>query len=556
MQGGAEFADTQITSSSTSPMFYEHKGILVYSPTLKQRVMSTLPDAKELSGGYVAFPKTLYNCQVARWLGLPVPPIMDDYDWPIKGVIPGTNEPMHPLEHQKLMANWMVLNPKGFNLSDMGTMKTLSALWAVDWLMQRYPGAKCLIVCPRSTTKLVWGDALVAHFLGRRSFEIIKGSAEKRVDLLQKPVDFFIVNYDGIKIGAHNARQGKRRVWVFESVAKELLEHPDIKFVIIDEADAYKDGRTDRSRVARTLFGHRDYLWLMTGTPVPTGPPDAWGLSLFVNNANGESYTSFHRRTMVQLSQHKFVPHREGYKAAYELLQPAIRVDIKDVWDGPELTYQQREVELTSQQRQMLQGLKNELAVEVKSGTIIPANEADKRNKALQLILGAIYDKSHDAHQSDAQARLKEARDVVAKAAGKVLIFAGLTSIVKLVYEYLSTQGLSCEMVIGATSDKERADIFARFQNDLDPKVIIADPGTMAHGLNLYAATCVLWYGSTDRPGLYVQGNKRAHRPGQRYPVTVVELVSTSLERSIYSRLRTAQNLQGTLLDWIKGGVL
>jgi SNF2 family DNA or RNA helicase len=111
-------------------------------------------------------------------------------------------------------------------------------------------------------------------------------------------------------------------------------------------------------------------------------------------------------------------------------------------------------------------------------------------------------------------------------------------------------------MVYGDTSQKERNRIFAAFQGTDSPRILIADPGTMAHGLDLYAAQTVIWYGVTEKPELYQQANKRAHRPGQKHPVTVVQIVSNALEREIYRRLETNTALQGALLDLVKKGEL
>jgi SNF2 family DNA or RNA helicase len=526
-------------------MFLDQKNnILIYENA--PQVIGKIPDARQLSNGYVAFPRTLFNCQMARWLGLPSPPIMDGYDWPIIA-------DRKPLKHQILTSNFMVLHQKCLNLSDMGTMKTLSTLWAADWLMTKFPGTCSLIVCPRSITQRVWGDEIFSNFGGRRKFVILDGPPKKRLEKLNKPHDFYIINYDGLKVGAHRRRRG----WEFDSLAKAILERKDLQVVIIDEADAFKDGRTDRSRVARHLLLDRAYVWLLTGTPTPQAPSDAHGLALFINNAGGESYYSFFRRTMVQVSQWKWLPSRDGYEQARKLLQPAIRVAIRDVWDGPERTVQQRSIKLTAEQIRLLKDLKYRLKVETKKGAaIIPANEAVSRTKALQIILGAIYDHDHIAHEVDARDRLEETLRVIEQSVGKVLCFVGLTSIVELLHQWLAARGISVSKVIGLTTDKERAEIFGAFQEKDAPRVLVADPGTMAHGLNLYAATTVLWYGPTDRSGLYVQGNARAHRPGQKHPVTVVQLAATALERAIFRRLEQNISLQGAMLDWVKGGEL
>src|SRR5215475_9142289 len=99
--------------------YHKHYDLLLYSglePRQVTQITDAIVAAKPLNGELVGVPRTLSNLQLLRWLDYPVVPIIDDYDWPIEsGKV--------PLEHQKIMANFMVLHPRCFNLSDMGTMK-------------------------------------------------------------------------------------------------------------------------------------------------------------------------------------------------------------------------------------------------------------------------------------------------------------------------------------------------------------------------------------------------------------------------------------------------
>jgi SNF2 family DNA or RNA helicase len=115
-----------------------------------------------------------------------------------------------------------------------------------------------------------------------------------------------------------------------------------------------------------------------------------------------------------------------------------------------------------------------------------------------------------------------------------------------------------CEIINGEVGAKERNRIFEGFQRSpaSDPHIIIADPQTMAHGLDLWQAQTVIWYGITDKPELYAQANRRAHRPGQKFPVTVVQIVSNKLEQEVFRRLENNLSLQGTLLDMVRTGQL
>lgn len=524
------------------------RDVLIYprhGDFIAAQLQQAIPEAREINGAYIAIPRTLRNSQVLRLFNFPVPAVMDGYDWPRH---PSIKE---PYESQKLAANFMVLHPRSFNLSDMGVGKTLTTLWAADFLM-RQKKFKALVVCPLSIMQRVWADAIFRHFLNRRTFEILHGSAEARIRALTADVDFFIVNFDGVGVGAHT-----RRRFELDGFSEALAQRSDIRLAIVDEASALKDATTKRHRIAREVYGKKDYLWLLSGTPVPNAPTDAYGLAKIVNNAQGKSFRTFQSETMYQPypGGFKWLPQRDGYEKARRLLTPSIRIDIKSVWDGPEMTTQQREVPLTDEQKRHMAALKKDLQVSLKSGALInAANEAAARQKYMQISLGAIYDQGHGVHLIDSRPRIEELKAVLTEALGKALIFAGLTSVLTLLNNELKEW--SREVINGDVPQKTRSAVFQAFQESDAPRLLIADPGTMAHGLDLYEARTVVWFGATDKAELYMQANKRAHRPGQRYPVTVVQLVSNPLEREIYRRLETNTSMQGALLDAVKRGEL
>lgn len=507
-----------------------------------------VPEARPLNGQYIAVPRTLHNSQLLRWFNFPVPPaIGPDYDWPR---MPGRT----PYESQVIAANFMVLHPRCFNLSDMGVGKTMATLWASDWLMRQHaPGTfRALIVCPLSIMQRVWADAIFQNFLSRRKCVILYGDAKRREQLLSQEADYYVCNIDGIGIGART--RGKFELGGF---SKALAQRSDIQLAVVDEASGYKDATTKRHRLARQIIGQRPYLWMLTGTPTPNAPTDAFGLAKLVNNAYGKSFRGFQEDTMLKVSNFIWKPRPDGYAKARQLLSPSIRFDITDVWDAPEMTTQQRQVPLTDEQKKLMLQLKNQLTVSVKSGAaaISAVNEAAARQKFIQISLGAIYDQDHQRHLLDATPRIEELKAVLREAPGKTLIFAPLTSVVNLLYSELS-KFRKCAVVNGEVSQKDRAKIFKDFQDEDDPTDIIADPGCMAHGLDLFRARTVIFYGTTDKTEIYMQAVKRAHRPGQKHPVTIVQLVSNKLEIEIYRRLENNETLQGALLDAVRRGDL
>ena len=543
----------------------ESRNLVIY-PGQPGPLAQYIPDLKSINGSYFAFPKSLRNLQVAAWYNFPTPPVMTDsnYDWPIE---PGKT----PLDHQKIYANFTALHPRMFNLGDPGTMKTLSTLWAIDFMMLHAKTPfKALIVAPLTLLDTVWANGIFRNFLNRRSFEILTGTDEQRTKKLASDVDVFIINHDGLKVGAHirhkvDPRWPKQKRVELDGFSAALAERckQDIRLVVIDEASGFKDHTTARHVCATLIFGKIPHLKQLTGSPTSNRPTDAYGLAKLSNDAFGKSFNRFQMETMIKISQYKWVPQKDGYDQAKRLLTPAVRFGLDEIWNGPPMTFQRRKVELTADQKEQMKKLKNELQVIVGSGQAIDAaNEAAARQKLIQLSLGAVYDHDHVAHVVDASPRYRELEEIVESTERKVVIFVPITSVVHLVVKYLKERwrkdkrDWKIDFINGEVdAKKERPRIIQKFANDPEFKAIVVDPGVTAHGINEFVvADTVIWFGACDKAELWIQGNARVRRPGQKYPSTCFQIVSNRLEEEIFNRLETNTSMQGLMLQAIRNG--
>ena len=515
---------------------------VIYKNDAPLKMLAITEGAQQFNGHHVAVPATLNNLQNLRKENFPVPSPLDcaGYAYPIR-------RPWVPLPHQKITAAFLALHKRCCCLNDMGTMKTLSALWAMDFIMRQQPGFKWLIVCPISIMKDTWGEEIFNSFLDRRSYAIVHGSPEKRLRELNRDVDFYIINPDGLCSGVSTNKR-----LPFTGLAAALHERTDIRGAVVDEASCYRDATTKRHRAARGLLSHLDYLWLLTGTPTSNAPTDAYGLAKLAYNSYGESFRSFKGRTMVQITQFKWVPAKGSAMMAHQILEPAIRYAIEDCAQLPPCTVVHRSVELSSAQSAAYKKLKNEAVLMLQAGTIKAVNEAALRTKLIQIACGAVYDEHHHTHRLDAEPRLSILDEIIGECSEKIIIFAPLTNVLKMLKEHLANKGLSCEIINGEVSQSARAAIFTAFRSAAEPRVLIADPGTMAHGLNLTVASTVIWYAPTDKTELYLQANKRIDRPGQTKNTLIVQIAGTSIEREIYKRLDANQSMQGLILQLVK----
>jgi hypothetical protein len=450
-------------------------------------------------------------------------------------------------------------------------MKTISTLWAMDFLMlQAKERFRCMVVAPLTILETTWARAIFRNFLGRRSFEILTGTPERRLRRLESDVDVYLVNHDGIKVGAHirrkvDPRRPKQKRIELDGFSAAIAARDDIKMIVIDEAHGFGEPSSARSGVANMLFGvgKRPMLKQLTGTPNANAPTDCYGMAKLSNNAFGKSWTGFRLETMIKVSEFKWVPQKDGYDKARRILTPAIRFGLDEIWEGPAMTFQRRMVELTEDQKREMKRLRNELQVLSQSGhAISAANESAARQKLIQLSLGAIYDGEHVAHLIDASPRYRELEEIVESTERKVVVFVPITSVVHLVVKYLRETWKrkklpwKCDFINGEVkAGKERDAVINNFVSDPDFKLVVADPQTATEGINEFViADTVVWFGATDRAKAWIQGNARVRRPGQKYPSTCFQLVSNKLEEEIFDRLENNTSMQGMMLQMIRNG--
>lgn len=156
------------------------------------------------------------------------------------------------MEHQRHMAAFLTLNPRAFNLSDMGTGKTLATLWAADYLMKKGFMKKVLILSPLSTIYRVWEDEIFTHFLSNRRCSILYGNRVQRLDALRRrESDFYIINHDGLGVGTD---RGGRNQLVLGELAQTIRQDTEIDGIICDEGSVYKDPSTLRYKIYGMRF--------------------------------------------------------------------------------------------------------------------------------------------------------------------------------------------------------------------------------------------------------------------------------------------------------------
>ena len=453
-------------------------------------------------------------------------PIIRDYQWP--GVYP-------PMAHQKDTASFLTLNKRAFCFNEQGTGKTAAAIWAADYLMSQGLVRRVLIICPLSIMQASWQSDLFKCAV-HRHVGVAHGSREKRKAIIESSAEFVIINYDGV-----------------ETVANEIISDGTFDLIIVDEANAYKNINTKRWKTLKAMLKDDTWLWMMTGTPAAQSPTDAFGLAkMNVPHNVPRFFGAFRDMVMYNVSRFKWIPKGNAQQVVFAALQPAIRFTKDQCIDLPEITYTSRHAPLTPQQEKYYKILKDDMLMVAAGEEVSSVNAATNLNKLLQISGGAVYTDAGNVIEFDVSNRLSVVQEAIDEASHKVLVFVPFTHTIELLKNYLTKNGVTCEVINGAVTVNKRTDIFKRFQEQPDPRVLLIQPQAASHGVTLTAANVVIWYAPVTSIETYLQANARIDRQGQKNPMTVVHITGSPVETKLYSMLQNKLNTHTQLVDLYK----
>lgn len=491
------------------------------------RVTAVIPKSKVVGQNQVVVHWGLDEAQVLKNLRIKdVPsPILRDYDWP------GLHK---PFDHQKTSASFLTLHKRAFCLSEQGTGKTGSVIWAADYLMRHGRVRRALVICPLSIMDSAWRADLF-KFAMHRQVDIAHGNAEKRREVINGTAEFVIINYDGVE------------------VVVDDIEKAGFDLIVVDEANAYKNAQTKRWKILNALLRPDTWLWMLTGTPAAQSPADAYGLAKLVNPNNvPRFFTTFKDMVMYKAGQFRWVPKPSATQTVYKALQPAIRFTKAECLDLPEMTYVNRQVALTAQQEKYYKLMKKQMIIEAGGEEITAVNAAVNLSKLLQLSCGAVYSDTGETIEFDIKNRYAVLKEVIDETDKKVLVFAPFKNAIELITNKLRADGYETEVIQGDVPAGKRAEIFRNFQDTPSPRVLVIQPQSASHGVTLTAADTVVWWGPTSSLETYEQANARVHRAGQRHPTTVVRLIGSNAERHVYQMLDTKKDVHTQVVDLYK----
>lgn len=439
-------------------------------------------------------------------------------------------------------STFLLFRRNGCIFASGNTGKTLSALWAADYLMNRGEVRRVLVICPMSIMHSAWMGDLMNSIIHRSAIVAHHPKASRRIEMVQGDYEFVITNYEGVEL-----------------IGREIRNDGRFDLIIVDEANNYKSNSTKRWKALAAIIKPETYLWLMTGTPASQSPEDAYGLAKLVCPQRVPNFrTAWKDRVMLKISQFKWVPRPNARDLVFEALQPSIRFAKKDCLDLPPVVTETRDVPMTPQQAKYYKALKEQLTVQAAGETITAVNAGVALNKLLQISAGAAYTDDKEVVEFDAKPRLNVLSEVLEETDRKIIVFAMFRSSIDTIVTHFEKQGVQCAQIHGDVSPGRRGQIINDFQSSPHTRVLVMQPQATAHGITLTAADTVVFYGPLMSVELYLQCIARADRKGQdAEKVRVIHIQSSPVEQKLFKAMHTRVNdhalLVGLFDEEIKG---
>jgi SNF2 family DNA or RNA helicase len=333
-----------------------------------------------------------------------------------------------------------------------------------------------LVSAPLSTLSFTWAREIF-NTLPHRKCVVLHGTKKQRLEKLADPdIEIFIINHDGHKV-----------------ILKELLERKDINVLLIDELAVFRNGQSSRTKELKILADRMEWVWGMTGSPIPHEPTDAWAQARLVTpNRVPKFFGRYREDLMTKVTAFKWFPKQDAIDKAYQTLQPSVRFTLDDVVELPELIERTLDVEMGPKQAKIYKALMDQCYAAVQSQEITAANAGAVMMKLLQVSTGWVYAKDKSVVPLDNNKRIEALMDAINASEGKLLVFVPFKHALKGISDALAHEGIEHAVMSGDTDQKDRSQIFNLFQNTDKYRVLAAHPACLAHGVTLTRARTII----------------------------------------------------------------
>lgn len=405
--------------------------------------------------------------------------------------------------------------PYALLLIDLGLGKTVISLTAVSDLISEGEIEKVLVVAPMKVAESTWTTECEkwSHLRWLRT-SVVLGTPARRRKALEEDADIYITSRD-----------------LFVKVIEECEGKFDM--VILDEITSFKNSKSKRFKAFRKIRPNLGRVIGLTGTPTPNGLKDIWAQMYCIDMGERlgraktrflASWFDFYNRNGVLLSVR---PKKGAEEKIYSLIRPVtLTMKSEDYLELPEMIERTVKVKLSDKAMNEYRKFEREQVMMLgdtlnSPENVIASSAASLCNKLMQFSNGAVYDEERGVHHmhDDKMDMLVEMIESALAEGEHVLVFYQFKHDYERLMERKEMKEYRCRHY---NSNQDLVD-----WNEGWIDVLITHAASTAYGLNLQqGGHVVMWYGTGWNAELYLQGNARLHRQGQKKATKVFKIVA------------------------------
>ncbi|EAR99255.2 SNF2 family amine-terminal protein (macronuclear) [Tetrahymena thermophila SB210] len=430
---------------------------------------------------------------------------------------------------------------------EMGVGKTIQAI-CLAFAYLKNLSKKMIVICP-SSLKFYWKQEINKWYRvilnGRQVSQFIQVFQASN-DQIEQQTKILICSYDIIqsainKIEKYNAFLG-----------------------IADEAHYLKNPDTKRSKAIIPYLKQLKHVILLTGTPAFAKPQEMYSLvsilrpDVFTNFLDyGKRYcnpkkSNFHNGLDYSGSSNELELH---YLLTRYMMIRRLKKDVLN--ELPDKKRKKIKVSTDSSiQSQIAQILKK-----VKDKTLqILMNPPP--NQQFQNEPDSYFNGNHGSSQFQSlktcymlsglakQQQVLNYLEELLKSVDKVIVFAEHIQILDNIEKFANDRKKKYIRIDGSVRDEEKSIRVQSFENNKNISIAILSFGAASLGITLTSASNILFAEMHWTPAIMEQAEDRAHRIGQKNPVTCHYLIGEgTLDNMLYKKILEKQQIVGAILD-------
>lgn len=420
----------------------------------------------------------------------------------------------HLRQYQKNIIN-QALNENNFAIfSDTGTGKTNMGLE----ISKNYN--KTLIVCPLSIIESAWIEDCNKFYPNKKIISLWDKSRKKRINQLNKDVDVYVINFDGVRL-------------IYNEILKKKFD-----CLIVDESSKMKNIKSQITQILLSLSEHVENRYVLSGCPTPNHNSEIFAQMKFINpEIFGNNYYGFLARYFTQDMEnpHRWYQTEENKDVFYNRLKlQSVFIKKDDCIDLPDKVFQIRKYELNKEQKKyydnIIQNIKDNI------NTWSKFEFTAKLMKLREIISGFIINKDNKIIEFKTQ-KDDELENVLDEIGNKpVIIWCQFIYEIEKLAKKFNGVGLT-------SKTPNRNQIIKDFRENKINKLFV-HPKLLGLGQTFINSSYNIYYSLSFSYEEFKQSQDRIHRIGQNNKCTYIILqAKNTIDEKIYYCLQNKKNI-------------